>query len=164
MRKRASTALGVCCWLVMLAVPDLAAAQDEKQAATQVLVAYFGAFVEAVRSGDPAPVAQHLTEPFVSIEPSRTAVYATRADYEAWLKPVLAVVKDRGYHHADWLQVDLKLLSKELAIASALLVRYKSDNSEFGRTGATYQLRKVEDRWRIISVTTHDTAAVLKLN
>jgi len=156
--------LRVPCLLLLLAVSNLAAAQDDKQAAAQNLVAYFSAFVGAVKTGDPTAVTQHLTEPFMSIEPARTAVYATRSDYEAWLKPVLGILKERGYSHADWQQVELKLLSKELAIASALIVRYKSDNSEFGRTGATYLMRKVEDRWKIISVTTHDTAAVLKLD
>ena len=156
--------LRVCCLLLLVAIPSLVAAQDERQAATQALIAYFGSFVGAVKTGDPAAVSQHLTEPLVSIEPTRTTVYATRADYEAWLKPVLATVKERGYDHADWLQLDLKLLSKELAIASTLLVRYKSDNTEFGRAGATYLMRKVEDRWKIVSLTTHDTATVLKLD
>jgi len=159
-----SHVLRVCGLLLLVAIPSLASAQDERQAATQALIAYFGAFVDAVKTGDPTEVSQHLTEPFVSIEPSRTSVYATRADYEAWLKPVLATVKERGYDHADWLQLDLKLLSKELAIASTLLVRYKSDNTEFGRAGATYLMRKVEDRWKIVSLTTHDTATVLKLD
>jgi ketosteroid isomerase-like protein len=159
-----SHVLRVCGLLLLVAIPSLASAQDERQAATQALIAYFGAFVDSVKTGDPTEVSQHLTEPFVSIEPSRTSVYATRADYEAWLKPVLATVKERGYDHADWLQLDLKLLSKELAIASTLLVRYKSDNTEFGRAGATYLMRKVEDRWKIVSLTTHDTATVLKLD
>ena len=152
------------CFLLLAALPTLAPAQDEKRAATEALVAYFGAFVGAVKSGDPTAVGQHLTEPFVSIEPARTTVYATRLEYEAWLKPILAILKDRGYDHADWPQVDVKLLSKEIAIASVLLVRYKSDNTEFGRTGATYLMRKVGDTWKIISLTTHDIATVLKLN
>ena len=154
----------VCCLVLLVAFPTLAAAQDERQAAMQALVAYFGTFVGAVKTGDPAAVSQHLTEPFVSIDSSRTTVFATRVDFEAWLKPVLATLKDRGYDHSDWLQLDLKLLGKDLAIASTLIVRYKSDNTEFGRSGVTYLMRKVEDRWKIISLTTHDTAAVLKLN
>jgi len=156
--------LRVCCLLLLVAIPSLVAAQDERQAATQALIAYFGSFVGAVKTGDPAAVSQHLTEPLVSIEPTRTTVYATRADYEAWLQPGLAILKERGYDHADWPQLDVKLLSKELAIASALIVRYKSDNAEFGRAGVTYLMRKVEDRWKIVSLITHDTAAVLKLN
>lgn len=156
--------LRVCCAVLLVTAPNLAAAQDEKQAATQALVAYFGAFVRAVKTGDASAVAQHLTEPFVFIEPAGTTVHATRSDYEVWLKPTLASLKEYGYDHADWPQVDVKLLSKELAIASALLVRYKSDRTEFGRSGVTYLMRKAEDRWKIVSITTHDTTTVLKLD
>ena len=153
-----------CCFLFAIALPSYAAAQDDRAAATEALVAYFGAVVAAVQTGDAAAVSQHLTEPSVLIDPSKTTVFASRAEYEAWLKPGLAALKERGYDHAAWPQLDLKLLSKELAIASALIVRYKADGTEFGRTGATYFMRKVEGRWKIISLTTHDTAAVIKLN
>ena len=46
--------LRVCCLLLLVAIPSLVAAQDERQAATQALIAYFGAFVDAVKTGDPA--------------------------------------------------------------------------------------------------------------
>ena len=156
--------LRVCCLLFVIALPVHVAAQDDKVAATRALVTYFGAFIDAVRTGDAAAVSQHLTEPFISIDPSKTVVFATRADFEVWLRPVLGGMKERGYDHSKWPQLDLKLLSKELAVASTLVVRYKSDGTEFGRAGVTYMMRKVEDRWKIVALTVHDTAAVLKLN
>ena len=93
----------------------------------------------------PDRAAPHLqSDERSSILASRMMLHFHR---EAWLQPGLAILKERGYDHADWPQLDVKLLSKELAIASALIVRYKSDNAEFGRAGVTYLMRKVEDRF-----------------
>lgn len=154
----------LCCCLLAITFWSSAAAQDERAAATEAVLAYFGAFVAAVKAGDAAGVSQHLTEPCVLIDASSTTVFSTRAEYEAWLKPGLIALRAWGYDRAAWPQLDLKLLNKELAIASALIVRYKADGTEFDRVGATYFVRKVDGRWRIASFTTHDGAAVLKLS
>ena len=88
---------------------------------------------------------------------------ATRADVESWLTPVLVKLKERGYARSDWSQLQVKVVSNGVAIASAMFIRYKTDGAELERLGATYVLRKTGDGWKIAVIVLHEPSNVLKL-
>ena len=137
-----------------------AAGDDEKALATQALSDYLNGFV----SLDAQRVGGLGHEPFMFISSGRTSMLSTHADIESWIKPIFADLKQRGYGRSEWPQLQVKLLTKDIAVASALIVRYKTDGAEMERFGATYLLRKTADGWRIAVFARHDASSVLKLD
>lgn len=121
-----------------------AASDDDKALATQALSDYLNGFV----SLDTEHVVPLVHQPFMFISSGRTGVLSTHADIESWLKPVFADLKQRGYGRSEWPQLQVKLLTKDISIASALIVRYKTDGTEMERFGATYLLRKTPEGGR----------------
>ncbi len=145
--------------LVVFAAPARAAGEEDKAAAAQALVDYFTAYI----SLDPKRVAPYYHEPFMLVSAGRASSFATHADLEAWLQPALAALKERGYARSEWPQLHVNLLSSGVAIASALVVRYKTDGQEMERFGVTYLLRKTSDGWKVAVLAAHDPSKVLKL-
>jgi ketosteroid isomerase-like protein len=143
----------------VLAAPAQAAGRADKEV-TLALVDY----LNAVISLDAQRVVRFCNEPlmYVSADGS-TSSFATRGDLESSLKLTLAALKKRGYGRSEWPQLHVKVLSSGVAIASALIVRYKTDGKEMERLGVTYLLRKTGDGWKIAVVTVHDPSNVLDL-
>ena len=146
--------------LLSFAVPARAAGEEDRVAATQALVDYFNAVITL----DTQRVSQYCNEPFMYLDSARSSSFATRSDVEAWLKPGFAALKERGYGRSEWPQLQVKVLGNGVALASALIVRYKVDGTEMSRAGATYFMRKTQDGWKLVSLTVHDTSTVLKLD
>jgi ketosteroid isomerase-like protein len=132
---------------------------DDRALAAQALTDYFVAFT----SLDNQRVALLCHEPFMLVSSARTSSFGTRADIESWLKPLFAGLKERGYARSEWTPLQVKVLTNGVAIASALIVRYKTDGQEMERFGATYFLRRTNDGWKVAVFTRHDASSVLKL-
>src|SRR5262245_32680122 len=95
--------------IAVLAAP--AEAQDDKMTVTKVLDDYAAAF----GSLNPTRVAPYYHEPLMLITTPRVSVFATRADIEAWLRPTLERLKERGYARSVWAQLHVKQLTDGLA-------------------------------------------------
>ena len=143
-----------------LAAPAHAAGDEDKAAATQALIDYFNAVITL----DTQRVVRYCHEPFTFVSTGLARSLVTRADLDSWLKPGFAALKERGYARSEWPQLNVKLLSNGVAIASALIVRYKTDGQEMERVGATYLLRKTDDGWKVAVLAAHDASNVPKLD
>ena len=56
----------------------------------------------------------------------------------------------------------MKLLDQTTALASAVVVRHKTEGSELETIGATYVLRKTEGEWKISVIMRHPPANVIR--
>jgi ketosteroid isomerase-like protein len=146
--------------LLMFGFSAMAAADDEKAAAVQA----FKDYVAAVASLDAQRVAPHYHEPLMVVAAAGARALATRADIEAWLGPVFAGLRKRGYARSDWSEFHSKLLSNGVAVVSTQTVRYKTDGQELEKVGFTYILRKTNDGWKVAVLIGHHPANVLRLD
>lgn len=150
----------LCAMLIATSGAVLAAGEDGKAAAIKA----FKDYVAAVGTLDPQQVAPYYHEPLMFVTAARAGALATRADIEAWLKPVFAGMKERGYARSDWSEFQAKLLSNGVAVISTQTVRYKADGQELERVGFTYLLRKTTQGWKVAVLVGHDPANVLRLD
>ena len=146
--------------LLMISFSAMAAGDDERAAAVQA----FKDYVAAVASLDAQRVAPHYHEPLMVVAASGARALATRADIAAWLTPVLARMKERGYARSDWSEFQSKLLSNGIAVVSTQTVRYKSDGQQLEKAGFTYILRRTTEGWKVAVLVGHDPANVLRLD
>ncbi|GBF79474.1 DUF6841 family protein [Aphanothece sacrum] len=73
---------------------------------------------------------------------------------------IVGDLKKQNYGKSQTSPLNIKLLSDNLAVVSAVATRYTKDNQLLTSFGFTYTMRKVEDRWKIIVGTIHDVDAV----
>jgi ketosteroid isomerase-like protein len=146
--------------LLMISFSAVAAADDERAAAIQA----FKDYVAAVGSLDAQRVAPHYHEPLMFVAAAGARALATRSDIEAWLTPVFARLKERGYGRSDWSEFQSKLLSNGVAVMSTQTVRYKTDGQQMEKVGFTYILRKTKEGWKVAVLIGHDPATVLRLD
>jgi hypothetical protein len=69
---------------------------------------------------------------------------------------IVADLKKQNYGKSQTSPLNIKLLSDNLAVVSAVATRYTKDNQLLTSFGFTYTMRKVEDHWKIIVGTIHD--------
>ena len=146
--------------LLMFSSLAIGAVDDERAAAVQA----FKDYVAAVGSLDAKRVAPHYHEPLMFVAAAGARALATRADIEAWLTPVFARLRERGYARSDWSEFQSKLLSNGVAVVSTQTVRYKTDGQQMEKLGFTYILRKTSEGWKVAVLIGHDPANVLPLN
>jgi ketosteroid isomerase-like protein len=132
--------------------------QTEKTAVDHALRDYNDAFVR----GDLSAIGQHCNVPFVRMSPQGVKVLPTMSEIEAFYAGVLRDLRERGYSHSTWSELQVKLLDQTIALASAVVVRHKTDGSELETIGVTYLLRKTEGEWKIAVVTRHPPANVIR--
>jgi ketosteroid isomerase-like protein len=134
-------------------------AADDKDTVTTTLRNYVAAF----SSKDMTRILPFFDEPVVLISAAGTTVMPAHADVDALLTKLLAKLKDRNFDHAEWPQLNVKMLNDKLAIASALVVRYKTGGEELERFGATFMLRRTGEAWKITMQSVHDAGTVIDL-
>lgn len=145
---------------LIISSSSVAATDDDRAAAVQA----FKDYVAAVGTLEPQRVAPHYHEPLMFVAAAGARALATRADIEAWLTPVFARLKERGYARSDWAELQSKLLSNGVAVVSTQTVRYKTDGQPMETLGFTYVLRKTKEGWKVAVLIGHDAANVLRLD
>lgn len=70
-------------------------------------------------------------------------------------------LKNEGVEKVKWIETNVKMIDKNLAVASNLAGRYTQNDDEYNRVGVTYMLRKRNDEWRITSFTVHNAEGVI---
>jgi ketosteroid isomerase-like protein len=132
--------------------------QAEKTAVDHALRDYNDAFGR----GDVSAIGQHCNVPFVVISSQEVKVLPTMSDIEARYAGLLRDLRERGYSHSIWSELHVKLLDQTTALASAVVVRHKTDGSELETIGVTYVLRKTEGEWKIVLNMRHPPANVIR--
>lgn len=70
-------------------------------------------------------------------------------------------LKAQGVRKISWVDINVHMIDKNLAIASNTAARYLENGDEFNRVGVTYMMRKTNDEWRITSFMVHDADGVI---
>lgn len=78
-------------------------------------------------------------------------------------KSFLDNLKKQGVRRIDWINVNVRIIDKNLAVASNTAARLLENGDEFNRVGVTYLMRKNNNEWRITSFTVHNADGVIKL-
>ena len=61
------------------------------------------------------------------------------------------------YFHSTWDNIDIKIIDESIAILDAQFSRYKKDGSVFYSGSAIYYFRKIDDTWKIFSLTPYNS-------
>lgn len=69
-------------------------------------------------------------------------------------------LQKQGVASVGWLDVNVRMLDKNLALASNTAGRFLKNGDEFNRVGVTYLLRKHNNEWRITSFAVHNAKAL----
>ena len=135
----------------------MAEASSEQDRVVRVLQVYVAAFARSDATG----VAHCCQAPFMWVTADEVSLAASPEEIEQKYVTVLDGLRERGFSRTEGRQLRVRMLGPALAIASGWAVRYAGD-AELERLGATYLLRKTEEDWRIVVLTTHspDTAAL----
>jgi ketosteroid isomerase-like protein len=130
----------------------------EKAEVERAISEYTDAFIR----GDISAIGQHINAPFNSISSRGVEVIPTTPEIEAWYGDRLQDLKRRGYSYSKRSETHVKMLAHNIALVSAIFVRYRADGSELETGGNTYLLHKTEAEWKIVVNTSHPPANVVK--
>ena len=120
------------------------------------VVRVFQIYVTAFAQGDAAEVARCCQAPFMWVTADEVSLAVSLGEIERKYVTVLDGLRERGFSRTEGRQLRVRMLGPALAIASGWAVRYAGD-AELERLGATYLLRKIEEDWRIVVLTTHSS-------
>jgi ketosteroid isomerase-like protein len=148
----------ICASTASAETPSTAQEQVEKTAVDQALSEESDAFGR----GDLSAFVQHFDVPFVRISSQGVKVLPTMSEIEAFYGGVLRDLRERGYSHSTRSELHVKLLEQTIALVSAVFVRHKTDGSELETIGVTYVVRKTEGEWKIVVLTRHPPANVIR--
>ena len=131
-----------------------------KNAVAQALNDYYGAFgaLDAQRA------VGYYDVPVVFIGAECIIVATTPREGAAWLAKQFEALKPTGFSRSKLIKLSIKKMSKGLAIASGIDMRYDKSGKQVSRFGITYILRKNAGGWKISAVVSHDPTTALQLN
>ena len=102
----------------------------------------------------------------MSVAAQRVRVLTTEADIEENSGRHMEILKQYNYAETRMKDINIKELSDGLMLISVSLERYAKDGQKIGEqdeaNNYTYTLRKVDDAWKIVVTTVHDS--LLKLD
>ncbi len=115
----------------------------------------------AVGSFDAQRLLPYYHQPLTIVTAARTVVLTDPGQIQGFMNPFWDRLKQRGWSgKAESPQIHVRPLGPGVALASVLVVRYRSDGQELERGGFTYVLRKAGDQWKIAVLVGHDVAGV----
>ena len=124
----------------------------DEAAVNRMLDEYYAAFstlnIQAILA--------YFHQPALLIGPPGVIALPTPAAVLPIFTPVMQNLRTRGYGRSELDQRKVKVLSAKSALASGIVVRYKSDGQELERVGITYMLHKADDAWKFAVMVLHD--------
>ena len=123
----------------------------------------FADYVQAFQTLNPRSVFSYCHIPCMFIAPQGVLVMASPAEIEAFFGRVMEGLKARGYARSELTDLQVKQMSRDVALVSVGRVRHTTSGEELERLGETYTFRKTDDGWKIVAAMIHDPGAVLKL-
>jgi ketosteroid isomerase-like protein len=126
----------------------------------QLFVNYMNAMEENGLSG----IAEYYHEPTMIINQNRVTVLESRSQVEELFAPMLEAFAAQDFDHMEAVEMNAKTLSKDTAVVSNVVVRYKKDGSELNRASAMYTLHKNSQGWKIASLVIGDPDSVIRFS
>jgi hypothetical protein len=102
--------------------------------------------------------------PYVIMAPAGVIAPSSEDEALALLRPQIENLRARGYARSEVNAATVKLLSATTALVATEWIRYKANNEELERLGATYAFYRGERGWKIAMVTVYPPATLVELN
>jgi hypothetical protein len=110
---------------------------------------------------------QHLLHyfyrPCMAIAPQGVFTLTSELEIDQLFGPMFENLKAQGYFQSEWLDMQIKFLDENMALASNTAVYYNAAGEELERAGGTYVLHKTEGLWKIAVILVHSPDLVLNL-
>lgn len=147
-----------------LLVHTTAVAQSVKLDADDAINSVFSRYMQRyntfLHSGE-LPLTDVLYSPQVMVINSRGNTVVTRDEFNTQVVNFLTRLKNNGVARVNWEDVNINLLSDNVALVSNKVVRYKPNGKIYNQVGATYFVNKVDENWFISAFTVHQYESVI---
>lgn len=153
MRKLSILAFSITIGILTACSTPATSIKNEKIKA-EVLSSLQG-FQSAYNLMDVKEVSDHFNNPTTLIGPGGVSISIKRDDFNNTFIPVTAYLANKDYKHSKWRNIDIKVLDKDLAIASADIIQYDTSNEIIESFGVTFSMSHDGGDWRISTVSTH---------
>lgn len=119
-------------------------------------------YLEKFDNGYRSEIVAHYDVPLMMLAPNGDLrTYETAKDIRLTMKKWKMHMIRAGIARTEFVQLNVKTLSDNTAMASTVFNRYSNSNEVFQHGGATYSLRKADGKWKIFLIHIHDPAMVL---
>ncbi len=129
---------------------------DETSQVIETIAEYNKAFAKL----QPGILGPYYHYPSILITPETAVTIGNGLKLWIVFTKIISDLKKQNYGRSETSPLQVKLLSDNLAVVSAVATRYTKDNQFLTSFGFTYTMRKVDNRWKIIVGTIHDVDAV----
>lgn len=105
----------------------------------------------------------HLYDETIMVMSSSVEPYTIKAtDFYQGTQKFLDNLQKKGVEQVGWIDINITMLDKNLALVSNKAARYLKSGKEYNRVGVTYLLRKRNNEWLITSFTVHNADGVVQ--
>lgn len=98
--------------------------------------------------------------PYLIMAPAGVVAPSSNEATLALIRPQMEALRARGYTRSELARPTVKLLSPTTALAAVEWIRWKGNEEELERIGATYAFFKADERWKIVMLTVHSPATL----
>jgi ketosteroid isomerase-like protein len=134
---------------------------NEKERITQT----YRDYVQAFQSLEPKAVLPFYHAPFLSLSSREARVMTKMSEIEDSFSRNMEILRQNQYARTDIVKLDVKQMSRSLALISVGLKRYTTSGEPLGgeeRTYAyTYTLFQTDHHWKIVAAMAHDPETIL---
>ncbi len=123
---------------------------------------FYASYLEAFHLGEAQAMVPFYHAPCLFIADQGVSLLASEAEIAKLFAQIIQDLKGRNYGHSEVTNMQIKEMTERIALLSGLAVRYTKTGEELERLGATYTLRKTDDRWQIVSVVAHSPETVVR--
>ena len=144
--------LMICAWL-----PPASAADTEQEVRE-----FMNQYLDTFDNGYGREIIAHYDAPLMMLAPNGDLrTFKTEKDIRMTVKKWKMHMIRAGISRTEWVELNIKALSENTALASTVFDRYSTSGAVFQHAGATYSLRKTDGKWKIFLIQIHDPAAVI---
>ena len=117
----------------------------------RLMNSYNDAFIKA----DYKSIVEHFTFPISLHLDQKTINIKKKCKLKLLYKKTRGALPDI-YSYSKWEKISLKILSERIAIVNTIYSRYDKNNRIFNSGSALYSLRKLDEEWKICSLTSYE--------
>lgn len=114
------------------------------------------AYVRAFETLEPEPILKFYNLPATFVSPMGSTVVADTKTARDLVLNMITQARSQGYNRTEIIDLNTKLLSKNLAQLSGIFVRLNAHGLEVGRFGVSYLMIELGAEWKIAVAVAHD--------
>ncbi len=124
---------------------------------------FYASYLDTFHLGAAKAMVPFYHAPCLFIADRGVILLSSGAEIEKLFAQIIQDLNSRNYGRSEVTNIQIKEMTDRIALLSGLAVRYTKTGEELERLGATYTLRKTDDRWQIVSVVAHSPETMVRL-